>query len=405
MFLDSGDKNQCCGCMACSQICSVSVIEMKQDEKGFFYPVLDKEKCVNCGRCRKVCPMEENFVGQTAEPDIYAVKNKKEEVLKNSSSGGMFSVLAEWVLAQNGVVYGVAFDESFTVRHMRATGKEQVLAFRGSKYVESDISEVYRSLENDLKNSLTVLLTGTPCQISAVTKYLTQRRTDTEKLYTCDNICHGVPSRKVWSDYLDILKKKYIAADDEITYIHMRSKKVSWKVKTLDIRLGSGNIDEKVNELSFNKLYETLLLHRTSCFNCKYTSYMRLADFSVGDFWNAESSQLAFDIEGGVNTVLVNTEKGRTLFETLRPFMEVENISKEAAWQAHLEYSSKKPSKYEEFWKEYNEASDKEIVICRYMKGSLLTRIIRKMSPVLRKLGLYTLAGKLYKVIIVRKKK
>ena len=126
----------------------------------------------------------------------------------------MFTLLARWTLNQNGVIYGVAFDDSFSVRHMRAEDEETAWKFRTSKYVDSDISEIYAHIIDDLKNSRTVLLTGTPCQISGVCKYLKVKRINTKKLYTCDNICHGVPSRKIWEDYIKILKTKYIASDD-----------------------------------------------------------------------------------------------------------------------------------------------------------------------------------------------
>lgn len=403
MFLDSKKKEQCCGCTACSQICPVSAIKMEEDEKGFFYPVLDQSKCINCSKCRKVCPMEENYMGREAAPEIYAGKSKDENIVKESSSGGMFSALAQWVLERNGVVYGVAFDENFSVRHMRAISEREVGRFRGSKYVESDISQVYQPIIEDLKAGCVVLVTGTPCQISAVTKFLKLKHIGTDKLYTCDNICHGVPSRKVWGDYLNILKRKHIAVDDKITHIHMRSKKKSWRAKTLDIGLQSGNIDTVLEKLSFNRLYETLLITRPSCFACRYTSYKRPSDFTVGDFWNAESMKLPFDIDGGVSTLMVNTEKGERVLGELRNRLYLYPLTKQQSWQPHLEYSAKCPANQEKFWEEYN-TLDREAVFRKYMKGSVLTRVIRGVTPMLRKTGLYSIAGKLYKMVFVKDK-
>lgn len=400
MLTENQTKKQCCGCTACSQICPKSAISMERDDQGFAYPSVDKNKCIDCGLCHKVCPMEENYVGQDAVPDIYALCNKNPETLNESSSGGMFSLLAQWVIEQGGVVYGVGFDESFSVRHMRAVTMEEASRFRTSKYVESDLTEVYAHILEDLKNGLTVLLTGTPCQISAVQKFLTQKHTDCTKLYTCDNICHGVPSPKIWRDYLDILKEKYIAPDNEIVSINMRSKRFSWKKQVMDIRLKKDDLDNVLESFSFNKFFLSLYGNRPSCFHCHYTSFKRTADFSLADFWNVESAGITFDVTNGINEVLVNTEKGRKLFQLIREQAYYQPVSKKAAWQPHLEYAAKAPKNQAKFWEEYNAAPDKEPVLRQYLKGTALSKIIRTVSPLLRKTGLYSLAGKMYKILI-----
>lgn len=404
MFPESQRKEDCCGCMACSEVCGRSAIRMRQDKKGFFYPVVDKEKCVDCGLCRKVCPMEQNYVGQDAEPDTYAARSRDSRTRRDSSSGGMFTLLAQWVIGQGGVVYGAEFDEEFHVRHGRAETMEEAAGFRTSKYVESDISKVYETLAQDLRDGRVALLTGTPCQISAVSGFLREKRVNTDRLYTCDNVCHGVPSRRIWNDYLDILRRKYIAAGDEITAVNMRSKKASWQDRVMEIRLRSGNLDEVTKKFSFNRIYQSLCGNRPSCFHCRYTSYRRPGDFTLGDFWRAETADIPFDIKEGVNTVLVNTEKGRKLFALLREDADVHQVTKEACWQPHLEYSAKAPSNCQEFWKEYVSAEDKEPVLRKYMKGSLLGRVIRAASPFLRRTGLYGFAGKMYKKVFVGKR-
>lgn len=399
MFLNTKTKKDCCGCSACSNICSVSAITMKEDRCGFFYPHINNDLCVHCDRCRKVCPMNIDLTNQTADPEIYALRNQNSADVKQSSSGGMFSLLAQWTLSQGGVIYGVAFDDAFRVKHLRGKTVSEVLKFRTSKYVESDISEVYLHIKDDLDNGLVVLLTGTPCQISGISRYLKFRHVCTDKLYTCDNICHGVPSHKVWEDYLNILKTKYIAPDDEITSVNMRSKKVSWKEKQLDISLKNGNIDSIIKDFSFNRIFASLYTARPSCFHCHYTSYRRPSDITLGDFWTGETAGLPFDTEQGVSEVLINTTKGQELFNQLKDRADICPLSKKQGWQPHLEYSSRQPKKYQAFWSDYTESSDKEAVLRKYMKGSPMTRVIRLLSPVLRKTGLYNLAGKLYNVL------
>ena len=404
MFLDNQRSEDCCGCAACSNICNFSAITMKQNAEGFYYPEVDKDKCRDCGMCQKVCPMQDNYVGQTASPAIYAARNHDENILKDSSSGGMFTLLADWTLKQKGVVYGVAFDENYYVRHMRAETEEEVSKFRRSKYVESDVTEVYTHIADDLKQNRVVLFTGTPCQVAGITKYLKARRVNTEKFYTCDNICHGVPSRKLWRDYLDILKKKYIAADDEIMDVNMRSKKISWRQQTFDVKLKKGNIDNIVREFSFNKIFQGLYGNRSSCFKCRYTSYKRPGDFTIGDFWTSEKVGRTFDTESGVSVIFANTQKAETVLNDLREAADFKEVSAKECWQPHLEYAAKAPGNRAKFWEEYLSAPDREVVLRKYIKGALGIRIIRFLSPLLRKTGLYGFAGKMYKLIIVKKR-
>ena len=406
MLTPDQKKQDCCGCMACSFACPKSAIQMKTDECGFAYPEIDQELCIHCNLCTKVCPLQENYTGEDAVPDIYALQNPQKNIVRKSSSGGMFSLLADWTLAKNGVIYGVSFDESFEVRHMRADSTEAAAAFRTSKYVQSDPSAIYDSICDDLKNGRTVLLTGTPCQIAGVCRFLDARHADTTNLYTCDNICHGVPSPGVWKDYLEILKTRYMDSDARITAINMRSKRVSWKKQVMDVSVSKGNINSVLEEFSFNKIFLSLFPVRPSCFHCHFASYKRPADFSLGDFWNVDSAGIKFDVNGGVNEVLVNTEKGRKLFAEISKNTAFQPVSKAAGWQPHLEYSAKAPGKQDVFWSEYNHARDleaKEALLRKYMKGSMLTRVIRKVNPILQKTGLYSFAGKMYKIVFVKK--
>ena len=406
MLTPEQKKSDCCGCMACSYACPKSAIAMAADETGFVYPEIDPKTCINCGICRKVCPLGENYTGTEAVPDIYAVQNHQKDVVLNSSSGGMFSLLADWVLAQDGVIYGVAFDDTFQVRHERADSHKSAAAFRTSKYVQSDPSRIYENICQDLSQGLTVLVTGTPCQIAGVNSFLTQKHADTSRYYTCDNICHGVPSPGVWTDYLNILKESYFSQEEQITSINMRSKRLSWKKHTMDLETTAGSREELMKEFSFDDIYHSNYPVRPSCANCHFTSFKRPSDFTLGDFWNVDSAGIKFDVTGGVNEVLVNTEKGKALFAQLKEKAAYQPVSKAAGWQPHLEYSAKAPGNRDAFWEEYIASAalaDKEAILRKYMKGSTLTRIIRKVNPILQKTGLYSIAGKLYKTVFVKK--
>ncbi len=403
MYIDSMIKKDCCGCSACEQICGVNAIRMEADEQGFSYPVFDFDKCVHCGLCTKVCPMEKNYVKEQADPYIYAFSNKKKDVLEKSSSGGMFTVLSDWILEKNGTVYGAAFDRDFNVRHCKAETAGETSSFRTSKYVQSDFSDVYQSAAADLKDGRYVLVTGTPCQIAAITEWLSIRRVPTEKFYTLDVICHGVPSPKIWQEYLEIIRRKYIGNDNYITAVNMRSKKESWENQKMDIQTAYGDLSKDVDEFDYNELFHSLNIIRESCFHCRYTSFKRPSDFTIGDFWNYSQANLEFDPDGGLNEVLINTEKGRRLFLEIKDQGNWQRITKEVCWQPHLEYSAKEPASREQFWNDYAISLNKENVMRKYMKGSMVVQVIRTVTPVLRKTGLYVLAGKMYRTVFGKK--
>ena len=217
------DKQDCCGCGACEQVCPKRCITMKPDEEGFLYPEVNADACVNCGLCEKVCPILSAAERETQYPQaVYAAFAKDEQVRKNSSSGGIFTLLAEWVLAQGGTVYGAGFADDFSVHHIRIETPEQLYLLRGSKYLQSRMESAYRDAKTDLEAGRAVLFSGTGCQIASLKRFL---RKDYDNLYAVDVLCHGVPSAKVWSFYL---QEKEKMLKDKITAANFRNKKNGW---------------------------------------------------------------------------------------------------------------------------------------------------------------------------------
>jgi coenzyme F420-reducing hydrogenase beta subunit len=219
-------KEDCCGCTACFSVCGKNAISMFPDDLGFLYPKVDMQKCINCGLCEKVCAFNafyskrDNF----ETPLVYAVRHKKMKEIETSRSGAMFIALSDWILKNNGVVYGVGYTDHFHVVHKRATTKEERDEFKGSKYVQSDINTVFRQVKADLKNGLKVLFSGTPCQTSGLRTSLLN--TNTTNLYLCDIVCHGVPSPYFWRDYLAYIEKKQ---KDTVIKVDFRNKsKLGW---------------------------------------------------------------------------------------------------------------------------------------------------------------------------------
>ena len=215
------DKAKCCGCTACASICPHDAISMQPDALGFLYPVVDESKCTDCGLCEKVCAFHENYdkSQNLPEPLAYAARHKDMREVETSRSGAAFIALSDWVLRLGGVVYGAGYADHFRVVHKRATSREERDEFKGSKYVQSDLNTVFRQVKKDLKDGLTVLFSGTPCQTSGLASYVGKRLR--ENLYLVDIVCHGVPGPYLWRDYLAYLEKKQ---GSRICWVNFRDK-------------------------------------------------------------------------------------------------------------------------------------------------------------------------------------
>ena len=216
----------CCGCTACASICAHDAITMKPDALGFLYPEVDKEKCVDCGLCEKVCAFNAHYDTSLnlEKPLAYGARHKDMNEVETSRSGAAFIAISDYILEKGGVVYGAGYTDHFRVVHKRATTKEERDEFKGSKYVQSDMTDVFRQVKQDLRNGLTVLFSGTPCQTSGLNSYVGKRLR--ENLFLVDIVCHGVPSPYMWRDYIAYLEKKQGAP---IFWVNFRDKqKYGW---------------------------------------------------------------------------------------------------------------------------------------------------------------------------------
>lgn len=325
------EKKRCCGCNACVQRCPKSCITMREDSEGFLYPEVNKEVCIDCGLCEKVCPVIHQ--GTERKPlAIYAAKNKDEKIRLLSSSGGVFTALAERVIDEGGVVFGAKFDEDWSVVHDYTETKEGLATFRGSKYVQSGIGDSFKKAEQFLKAGRKVLFSGTPCQIAGLKVFL---RKEYDNLLTVDFICHGVPSPGVWREYLKeetarqcggkntVLSHPIIKSKDaRIKSISFRDKCLGWKkysfAFTLSVPDGHG---AKNTVLLSEPLYKNIFLRgfladlylRPSCHDCPAKSFKSGSDFTIGDFWGVENVMPEIDDDKGVSVVMVNTDKGKII--------------------------------------------------------------------------------------------
>lgn len=226
-MIDIIDKHDCCGCTACASICAHDAITMKPDALGFLYPEVDTTKCVECGLCDKVCAFNDNYDRSLnlPEPEAYGARHKDMKEVETSRSGAAFIAISDWILAHGGVVYGAGYTDHFRVVHKRATNKDERGEFKGSKYVQSDLTGVFRQVKQDLKDGLIVLFSGTPCQTAGLNSYIGKKLR--ENLYLVDIVCHGVPSPYIWRDYIAYLEKQQ---GDEIVWVNFRDKqKFGWR--------------------------------------------------------------------------------------------------------------------------------------------------------------------------------
>ena len=300
----------CCGCAACVNACPTDAMRMCEDNFGYVYPNVDEEKCIKCGRCSEICSFTLSRKGENPCSNIYIGRCKNKEALEESSSGGIFSALAESVLKCNGVVFGAAWNKDGLVEHICVKSKEDLVKLRGSKYVQSNIGIIYREVKKFLGVSVPVCFVGTPCQISGLKSYLGRPY---EQLLTIDIVCHGVPSQKLLGEDLKYISQKYKINP---ALVKFRDKKWGWGTKG---SVSDGNKTIKYNAINSPYYFYFLRgeLYRPSCYNCRFPSEGRQGDVTIGDYWAVDASeeQKLGDARKGISCILVNTEKGKQWIE------------------------------------------------------------------------------------------
>lgn len=386
------DKEKCCGCGACQAVCPVNAIQMQTDELGFAYPVIQEGACIGCSKCISACQIGAPVLNKTEGQKYYAAQHTDKEIRMESSSGGVFWALSQAVLKDGGCVYGAAFDKNWIVRHEVAENLDEVKKFRGSKYIQSR-NDVYGSVLDNLKKGRIVLYTGTPCQCQGILQYVNSKKVATDNLFLVDFVCHGVGSPAVWEKYVEWLEKE----KGQIRFMTFRDKENGWNKSRTKI-LNTNGEDVSQNTYSYFEMYRSLLTTRNSCFKCDFTDYRRCSDLTLGDFWNIGTLEHDMDSESGVSQVLVNTEKGQKLLENAEAMLHLLECTKKDCWQPHLEYPVEKPRGRDNFQKIFSE-QEFETVLKKYGNGTKLGYLKKLMVAVVKKLGLYVVAGKLFKII------
>lgn len=302
--------DRCTGCGACMSGCPRDAIAMERDKEGFAYPAVDADACVRCGHCTAICPILQGREPKPL-PAVFAAWNRDDGIRRDSTSGGAFSALADYVLEGGGIVFGAAFDGNQHLRHVACFRKEDLWRLRGAKYVQSDLGETFRDIKKALETR-TVLFSGTPCQVDGLYRYLGRRP---ENLITCDLVCHGVPSPGVWEDMARSIEQR---RHKGLQAVRFRNKVTGWKDSHFTAVYDDGSVDSApLFRTEYGRAFGRALFLRPSCHRCAYTNMNRPGDFTLGDFWGLRPDELPEQQEKGINLLLVNTAHGSHIFDQL----------------------------------------------------------------------------------------
>jgi coenzyme F420-reducing hydrogenase beta subunit len=353
-------NKKCSGCMSCVNICPKAAIKIEKID-GFEYPYIDEEICIKCGKCNIACPIINKLEEKQYLQKVYAAKNKNTDIRMQSSSGGIFTLVAEWVLENNGVVFGAKFNDKLEVVHDYIENKEQIELLRGSKYLQSKIGLSYSKVKEFLENGRKVLFTGTPCQIEGLLSFLNKKY---DNLYTQDIVCHGVPSPLVWKKYLEY--KKFPKQ------INFRNKEqTGWTNYQVQYKYESNKelVDHKKD--SYMKLFLKNLDLRESCYSCSFKKIIRNSDITIADFWGINAVNAEFNDEKGISAIIINSEKGLEIFNKINSKIEFieEDIKNIIKYNSCICNSAAYNEKRKEFFEELKE-NDFEYIMKKYLENN-----------------------------------
>lgn len=373
---------QCSGCGACAVVCPRNCIAMTADEAGFLYPQVDESRCVTCGLCEKTCPIgKQSECGQT--PLAFAVINQEVAIRKESTSGGVFTLVARQVLQNGGSVFGAAVTEGLKIVHVGVTREKDLHRLRGAKYVQSDVGNTYTLARQRLEEGKQVLYTGTPCQIAGLKAYLGK---EYENLICQDVICHGTPSPEAWRKYVDQRQRQ---AGAKVTAVSFRYKSPEWADYSLRMTFENGKVYQiPMDQDPYLRAFLHDLSLRAGCYNCAFKGVHREADLTLADFWGVWDVLPDMDDHRGTSLVLVHSEKGREVLENIRPLTQCREVDCKTA----LEYnpsmlrSPTMPESREKFFAGIRENDFDGVVNILVPPPGLKTRLVKKGKRMLKRL-------------------
>lgn len=378
-------KRNCTGCGACINACPRHIITMEEDNDGFIYPKVKVEDCIECHLCEKSCPMlkERKDICKSYDnyPIFYAGQLKDKDDLMKVSSGGAFWAFSKTVIDKGGIVYGAVQKDVDNIYHLRAESLDEIKTIRRSKYFQSDTRQTFAQVKADLKEGRNVLYSGTGCQIAGLKVYLGK---EYDNLITCDVVCHGVPSRKVWRAYR---KEKEEREGKEIKDLVFRDKSAGWSHNQYKITYQDGSVEKEASTRQlFHAGYLRGLFYRPSCGTCRFASLPRVADVTLADYWQYQGIFRQFSHDLGVSLITVNNERGEKLLKDSSVYLDFEQTERTLALMSckHLnEHPSENPDRDAFFTlfseKGYYAAAQKYIL----SRNNIIRRVVNKFKRII----------------------
>lgn len=393
-MIEIKDKHNCCGCAACANICPKECIDMEEDKEGFLYPVVDKNKCIDCDLCIKSCPEINLREEKESLQEGYIVQIKDDEIRKQSTAGGAFTAIAKYVIKNNGIVFGVTMDENFFVHHIYVDEEKQLKKYRNSKYVQSAVGEsTFKKVREFLLKDRLVCFSGTPCQIEGLKCFL---KKDYENLITVDVVCRAVPSPRVFRKYIELQNKKL---GSRVVNVRFRDKFYGYKYSTMNVKTikNNGKYHKGIESDLWLRAFFSEICDRPSCHKCSFRKRYRESDFTIWDCFNVSSFSKEMDDDKGTTRMLINSDKGRRIFDSLKNDINFEKIDSDKLVYGVKELTdSVKPNPLrEEFMKDLN-ILESEQLFNKYFPNTIKVKLERVMRIIMYKLGIYSTIKNLY---------
>lgn len=379
------NKVDCCGCNACGDVCPKQAITFKTDNEGFWYPEVDMEKCIDCHLCEKVCPIisKVDNIERFNEPKVFAAYTKDESIRIDSTSGGIHSTLAKEIYSRGGYVGGAIYNRNHTVSHIVSDAEMELPRIRSSKYLQSSLQGQYKEVKELLEKGKEVFYCGAPCQIQSLYKFL---KKEYENLITCDFICLGVNSPKVFLKYMDYLEHKFGA---KATDIKFKNKKWGWHNFSMRVNFENGceYCEDRYHDLFFIGYLQSKNFMRPSCYHCQFRDYPQRSDITLADFWGLENIDKTMDQDKGTSLVMINSDKGLSLFEKIKEKVVWKEFDFEIAKKGNpaISYSPKiAQNNRDSFFKAIDEQPFDKVAKKFFPMPGLINRIKRKVATVWR---------------------
>ena len=371
------DKKDCCGCGACEQACPIKCISMTSDREGFIYPEVKQTLCINCGLCEQSCPVLNTTKTETLG-DGYVAYNTDEEIRLASSSGGIFSLLAESVFEKGGVIFGAAFDDDFSAFHKRIDTKEELSSIRGSKYLQSRIINTYTETKELLDGGKLVLFSGTGCQVAGLKSFL---KDEYPNLITVDVICHGVPSPELWRRYIQEKEKVFGAKIRDISF---RKKNTGWKNYSVYMEFENSEVYSQIFKKDpYMQLFLGDICLRPSCYNCRFKPIESGADITLGDCWGIDKCMPDLNDDKGCSLIMVHTSKGSDLLNSIRNQLIIKEIELLNVYQPMISESAVSHSNRRKFFAALEKGKSMQ-QLTKLMTLTVPERIVNKLKRYVR---------------------